>query len=547
MPADRAYTTSSLRVVSLFSGVAGLDSGLEQAGHSILEMCESWAPARRVLADRYPGVTAHEDVRTYSPRLSYDLLTAGFPCTDLSHAGGRAGIFGKASGLVSHVFRIVDETRPAWVVLENVPNLLSLHSGAGMDHVIGELENLGYKWAYRTVDSRFTGVPQRRPRVLILASRDHDPAPVLLGQDAGAPDEKDAVKGPAGFYWTEGRHGLGLVADAIPTLKGGSTLGLPSAPAVWFPGRERGERLVLPGIEDGEELQGFPRGWTVSAVVDGEPDLRWKLVGNAVTVGVGRWIGDQLAGVALNKDRPVPVGEPIERGRRWPKSGFGSDGSAWASPVSAWPRRESPERLTDVVRDGRPLSHRATKGFLSRVEESGRSIPEAFRRDLESHLKSTRPALPSESWASSEGSRRRMRAQNQRNTKPEVTIRRLLHGRGLRYRLQVRPSPRMRQRIDVAFMSEKVAVDIRGCFWHRCPLHGTAPSANAQRWADKLAGNVARDADTVQTLSDLGWEVVVVWEHEDPTEAADRIESVVMARRYCAKSRTSDRPERATG
>lgn len=546
MPTTRSHSGARLRVVSIFSGIAGLDSGLEEAGHTVVEMCESWAPARRVLAAHYRDLRVHEDVRTYTPTITYDLLAAGFPCTDLSHAGGRSGIFGKSSGLVEHVFRIAVETLPQWVLLENVPNLLGLHAGAGMDHVIGELKTLGYRWAYRTVDSRFTGVPQRRPRVIILASRDHDPGPVLLGEDAGDPAESVSGRSPSGFYWTEGRIGLGLVGGAIPTLKGGSTLGLPSAPAIWFPGRDRGHRVVLPGIEDGEALQGFPRGWTAAAVVEGELDLRWKLVGNAVTVGVGRWVGERLA-LASTGIADVPTGSVIERGTGWPKSGWGGPGGAWASPVSAWPRREAGIDLATIVREPTPLSHRATTGFLSRVEECGRALAAGFRRDLEEHVRATRPALPATSWASSAGSRRRMQTQRQRNTKPELTIRRLLHRRGLRFRLQVRPSAAMRQRIDIAFMTEKVAVDVRGCFWHRCPEHGTAPTANAERWADKLARNVERDAHTVTTLTDLGWQVVVVWEHEDPETATDRIHAAVLARRYRDRRNTTDREERAAG
>ncbi len=112
---------------------------------------------------------------TSPPTGEYEVLVAGFPCTDVSHAGSKAGIFGERSGLVRHVFRIAEETRPDWVVLENVPNLLVLHRGAGIRHVTHELERLGYRWAYRTVDSRAFGVPQRRPRVIIVASRTNDP------------------------------------------------------------------------------------------------------------------------------------------------------------------------------------------------------------------------------------------------------------------------------------------------------------------------------------------------------------------------------------
>jgi DNA (cytosine-5)-methyltransferase 1 len=444
------------------------------------------------------------------------------------------------------VFRIAEATRPRWIVLENVPNLLGLHSGAGMAHITSQLEAIGYRWAYRTVDSRFTGVPHRRPRVIILASSDRHPASALLCDEAKASaDGRSAMTDAWGFYWTEGRNGLGLVEDAIPTLKGGSTLGLPSAPAIWLPGNERGRRFILPDIEDGEALQGLPRGWTSAAVAEGEPDLRWKLVGNAVTVGVGRWIGRLLAAPRAGLVAGPAATEPLDRSRRWPDAGWGDSKGAWRSVATAWPDRLERQGLAEVVdvRAARSLSHRATTGFLSRLDESGRKVPRDFYRDLEVHQAATRPPMTPapESWASSDGTRRRMKAQRGRDTKPEIAIRRALHRRGLRYRLQVRPSDGLRVRVDIAFMSEQVAVDVRGCFWHRCPTHRTSPRANAERWAEKLDRNVERDAASVAALTALGWHVAVVWEHEDPEAAADRVAAVVLDRRSELQDRSRSR------
>jgi DNA mismatch endonuclease (patch repair protein) len=68
-----------------------------------------------------------------------------------------------------------------------------------------------------------------------------------------------------------------------------------------------------------------------------------------------------------------------------------------------------------------------------------------------------------------------------------------------------------------------LVVDVRGCFWHRCPLHGSSPKANSDWWTEKLARNTARDAETEALLRAAGWRLVVVWEHEDPVAAADRV------------------------
>ena len=127
--------------------------------------------------------------------------------------------------------------------------------------------------------------------------------------------------------------------------------------------------------------------------------------------------------------------------------------------------------------------------------------------------------------------RRMMQAQQERDTAPERALRRALHAKGLRYRLHVPIVPGTRRRVDIAFGPSRVAVDVRGCFWHGCPTHGTQPKANAAWWQEKLARNVARDEDTVQRLAAAGWELVVVWEHDDPEVAAARVAAVVAARR----------------
>ncbi|WP_460528682.1 very short patch repair endonuclease [Flindersiella endophytica] len=125
---------------------------------------------------------------------------------------------------------------------------------------------------------------------------------------------------------------------------------------------------------------------------------------------------------------------------------------------------------------------------------------------------------------------RRMSAQRRRDTEVEMSLRRLLHARGLRYRVNA-PIPGFpRRRADVTFTAKQVAVFVDGCFWHGCPQHGTQPKANEAWWAEKLRGNVARDRETDQHLRELGWIVIRIWEHEDAASAADRVEAVVRSR-----------------
>jgi DNA mismatch endonuclease, patch repair protein len=117
-----------------------------------------------------------------------------------------------------------------------------------------------------------------------------------------------------------------------------------------------------------------------------------------------------------------------------------------------------------------------------------------------------------------------------RDTAPELALRRELHRRGLRYRVQMKVPGNNRRTIDVAFTRAKLAVYVDGCFWHGCPQHHTRPSVNSDWWAWKLERNQARDRDTERELHDAGWGVLRVWEHESPDSAADRVGAAYRSR-----------------
>ena len=132
--------------------------------------------------------------------------------------------------------------------------------------------------------------------------------------------------------------------------------------------------------------------------------------------------------------------------------------------------------------------------------------------------------------ASSRAVAGRMRNTRQRDTPLEVAIRKDLFRRGFRYRIHPRLGNTTRARPDFAFMRQRVAVVVDGCFWHWCPMHGTLPERNAGWWGRKLQENVERDQRHEQELQAAGWKVVRVWEHEDATVAAGRIAAILEAR-----------------
>jgi len=135
--------------------------------------------------------------------------------------------------------------------------------------------------------------------------------------------------------------------------------------------------------------------------------------------------------------------------------------------------------------------------------------------------------LPSRPVPSSAAKSAEMSQLGRRDTTPELAIRSELHRRGLRFRVDRAPVPGLRSRADIVFGPARVAVYVDGCFWHSCPEHATRPKANAEWWEQKLNRNQERDAETDRFLRERGWTVVRIWEHEDPVEAANRVERAV--------------------
>lgn len=122
-----------------------------------------------------------------------------------------------------------------------------------------------------------------------------------------------------------------------------------------------------------------------------------------------------------------------------------------------------------------------------------------------------------------------MAANRRRDTSPELALRSLLHGLGLRFRVDyaIRLEGRRPIRADVVFTRRRVAVFVDGCFWHSCPQHGSQPKTNTDYWQPKLQRNRERDALYSRLLEEAGWRVIRIWEHESAPEAAARVVEAV--------------------
>lgn len=381
-------------VTALFAGIGGMELGLHRSGHRTSLFCECDPEAAAVLDARFSGVPLHFDVRETASLVEQidprsDLLTAGFPCTDLSQAGLMKGFDGPQSGLVRKVFDLLDARPFPNVLIENVPNWRVLHGGQYLTEVVEGFEARGYKWAYRTIDARAFGLPQRRLRVFLFASKTVDPRSILFhGNETPDRTEYGLKEAPHGFYWTEGTRGLGWGEDCVPTLKGGSGLGIPAPPAVLLPSG----RIVTPTIQSMEGLQGFPADWTSveeRLTQHGRSPFkqrrRWHLVGNAVNVEVSAWLGSQLR---TRQKWAGEDGEVLGDDEKWPVAAWFDGRRRRGADLTTWPVAVGRAPLHSIVDETSPsLSLRATEGFYKRISASSLRFKPGFANAVARHLK----------------------------------------------------------------------------------------------------------------------------------------------------------------
>jgi len=377
-----AVSRRTFTVAGLFAGIGGLELGMADGGHDTELLVENAMPAMHVLRNRFPDTKLERDVRQLrSLPAATDLVVAGFPCQDLSSVGRKLGIDGARSSLIGEVFRLLRISDVPWVTLENVPFLMSLGKGEALRLITTTLTDLGYRWAYRVVDSNAFGLPQRRNRWYLVASRDGDPRDVLLADDAEKPSPTNEYPDVAcGFYWTEGMRAFGWAVDGVPPIKCGSSVGVASPPAIRMPTG----RYVTPDLRDAERLQGFPVDWTAPAEEVAKRGERWRLVGNSVSVPAAAWIGHRLAAPGRYSESDD---EPWA-GAKWPRRAAWADfdGVVHAADVGPWPQWHEREPLAEFLRyPGKPLSARAASGFLRRTRKGTLRFPAGFIDELTSY------------------------------------------------------------------------------------------------------------------------------------------------------------------
>ena len=180
----------TLTVGSLFSGIGGLDLGLERAGMEVIWQSEIDPYACKVLAKHWPEVVNHGNIKeiNWGNVVRPDVLCGGYPCQPFSNAGKRKGQ-DDPRHLWPWVRKAISELRPKYAILENVRGHLSL----GGLSVIGELAEIGYDAEWRIVSAASVGANHRRDRIIIVAYPNHNGSPsTTFGASIGTPTNEQS-------------------------------------------------------------------------------------------------------------------------------------------------------------------------------------------------------------------------------------------------------------------------------------------------------------------------------------------------------------------
>lgn len=515
----RAFDESlpPVRVADLFAGCGGMTAGLSEAARAFcfrLEVSlaiDNDEAAIEIYKRNIPGVHAKvADVRdvfdgrfgsplTPSERRvrdeagKIDLLVGGPPCQGHSDLNNHTRRRDPKNVLLLSMARAAQVLNPSVVLVENVPPVRWDRNGV-LDRTLKALAETGYKTAGAVINLGHVGVPQRRKRYLLVASKNARVTPSTV--------MAELERLPAG-------HLLRSVHWAIRDLMGvDSNTIYDSVGSVTSENRRRISFLF------DEALFDLPNELRPKCHRDGNHSyvsvygrLHWRRAAQTITTGFGsmgqgRYVHPQC-------QRTITPHE--------------------AARLQTFP-------------DWFDFGNETPRTVLAKV--IGNAVPPLFMRELgRIIIPKMIPALTKGTKrpaASSQGTLRRMQSTPRRDTSPERALRSVLHAAGYRFGVDRRVLPNSRRSADIVFVKRKVAVFVDGCFWHGCPAHRTLPKANGAWWAAKLKRNRERDIETNSEYRKAGWRVFRVWEHEEPAKAAARIISILEPNSVRARPRRPD-------
>jgi DNA (cytosine-5)-methyltransferase 1 len=485
-----------------------------------------------------------------------DLVVGGPSCQGFSTAGRRYGWVrpeDERNQLWEHMLAVVAELRPRAFLMENVPGMVYWKDGHFGAKVLMAFEELGYAVNKEILLAADYGVPQRRRRLFIVG-----------------------LRGSVPFTFPDTTHMGGWRRDTLHLWeKKRVQAGKERHLSVWDALADLPPIGTGPGVSEARYLTDRST-----------PFTRW-IRGNATTlrdheVGVlsehhlalirhvpqgGTWrdipphlLPERFMGGMRRTDSTNLIG------RLDPRLPSYTINTQFGNVTTGCFTHPYEDRSLSAREGARlqtfPDDYRFVGGLGSRFRQIGNAVPPLLGAILASALAEQiagpiaqivhpRPAVPAPSravppapQATDDATRARMRRQGKRDTTPEMRIRKTLHSRGLRFVVDVKPEPSLRRSADLVFRGPKVAVFVDGCFWHGCPQHARATKSNTKWWADKIEINRQRDIETVEVLRAAGWTTIRVWEHENPDEAADRVEREVRQRKVVG-ARPLDQPEQS--
>lgn len=285
--------------IDLFSGIGGFAYGLNQVGIVTEEFVEYEEHLQRVLRKHWSNAKIYKDVKNYHAPKNCFIMSGGFPCTDISIANPNGiGLRGERSGLWREYLRVIGESTPRYVLIENVFNLIN----KGLGTILQDLAEVGYDSTYTIIDSQYCGVPQRRRRVYILGVRDGIPLGADPFQNSARSGEDlsrrvEAVKEGFCGYFEEGA-GIGEPIAYFTRQRSDQFALKGVASTITKRDYKSYTDLVLHkcgsirrvGVKERLRLQGIPDYW----LDDCGLTLQQQYQANGMTVNVTKWLGERV-------------------------------------------------------------------------------------------------------------------------------------------------------------------------------------------------------------------------------------------------------------
>lgn len=413
-----------MKCASFFAGIGGFDLGLEKAGIETVFQCELDKFCLNILEKHWPKATKFRDIKELkgSDISEVDIWCGGFPCQDVSVARGwlgRDGLKGENTGLFYQFSKLIEEKMPKVILMENVSGLLSSHDGKDFSIIISTLNKLGYGVAWRTLNTRYFGAPQSRPRVFICAwAMSAERAYNVLFENT---DLKKVESPRLGFLRKTVCEETGAIVPEVSfclAATSGRHTGTDWSRS--YVSYNSSVRRLTPS--ECERIQGFPAGWTLpdsNFKVSQEKidSMRYKSIGNAVSVPVIEWIGERLKNEMFNgkskikndlfsdvsrfldstsefrenNSRLVEVSDVVEHDDaekiKWAGAGIAENFKCVMGSVPHIPSTPIPSLFVDALDKSSPekkyfLSSNAAKGILRRVNGQGRKLFDPLEQAL---------------------------------------------------------------------------------------------------------------------------------------------------------------------